>query len=56
MINLEENIIKQICLVLAEMKKAAIAHLALNPECIYISEEGDVKITGFTFGSDLPEN
>jgi hypothetical protein len=38
------------------MKKAGIAHLYLSPQCIFINDEGDIKVTDFMYGTDMPDN
>lgn len=40
---------------MAELRKAGLAHLFLSPQSIYVSEEGDVKVSDFMYGLDMPD-
>ena len=51
----KETVVKQLCIVLAELRKAGIAHLFLSPQSIYISDDGDLKVTDFMYGMDMPD-
>ena len=49
----EMKILKQLVSILQALLDKRIVHTNINPECIYVTDDGDVKICNFMYAHAL---